>query len=117
MAVEASCVDSLHTSNVVKISRESKKGSPDRYLELLLSCADSREVRQLVRFKIQFCDYSVHLVESIEEPSIGEIEVSAETVNHNDYPVSVATVTFLDRWCRVARDSAFRQCYEAICEA
>jgi hypothetical protein len=59
----------------------------------------------------------VHLVESIEKPSIGEVKVLAEAVNCNDHPVSVATVTFLDRWSRIARYSAFRQCYEVICEA
>jgi len=59
----------------------------------------------------------VHLVENIEEPSIWKVKVFPETVDYNDYPVSVAAITFLDRWCRIARDSAFRQCYETICEA
>jgi hypothetical protein len=39
----------------------------------------------------------VHLVENIEEPSIWKVKVFAETVDHNDHPVSVAAIIFLDR--------------------
>lgn len=39
----------------------------------------------------------MYLVKNIEEPSIGKVKVFAETMDHNDYPVSVAAVTFLDR--------------------
>jgi len=38
-----------------------------------------------------------------------EVKVFAETVDHHDYPVGGAAITFLDSWCRIARDSAFRQ--------
>lgn len=90
--------------------------SPDRHLELLLPCTGGREVRQFARFKLQFLYDPVHLVENIEEPSIRKGKVFAETVDHHGYPVSVAAITFLDRWCRIARDSAFRQCYKTICK-
>ncbi len=98
MAVEASCIESLHVSGIVKISGEPQESSPDRHLELLLPCANCREVRQLARFKIQFLDDPMHLVKNIEEPSIGKVKIFAETVDHNDHPVSVAAVTLLDRW-------------------
>lgn len=45
MAIEASCIDSLHVPDIVKISGESQESTSDCYLELLLSCADGREVR------------------------------------------------------------------------
>jgi len=37
-------------------------------------------------------------VKNIEEPSIGEVKIFAEAVDHHDYPVNVAAVTFLDCW-------------------
>lgn len=46
-----------------------------------------------------------------------KIEVFVETVDHNDDPVSVAAISLLYRWCRITRDSAFCQRYEAISES
>lgn len=98
VSVEASRINSLYVSDIVKTSGKSQESSPDRHLELLLPCADGREVWQFARSNIHFIDDSMHLVKNIEEPSIWEVNVFAETVNPNDYPVSVAAVTLLDRW-------------------
>lgn len=45
IAIEASCVNSLRVSGIVKINGELKEGSPDRHLELLLPDAHGRKVR------------------------------------------------------------------------
>jgi hypothetical protein len=98
VSVEASRVDSLYVTGIVEISGESKEGSPDCHLDLLLPCADGGKIWQLAHFEIQFLDDAMHLVKDIEEPSIWQIKVFAETVDHNDHPVSVTTVALLDRW-------------------
>lgn len=50
-------------------------------------------------------DDSGHLVEHINQPAIRMIEVFAEAVNGDDYPVGVATVAEFDRLVRVIPNS------------
>lgn len=116
VAVEASCTGSLYISGIVKIGRESKDDSLDRHLELLLPYIHGRKVQQLPRFEAHFLDDTVHLVKNVEGPPVRKSEVFAETVGRDDHLVSVDAIFFLDRWCRIAGDSAFRHRYEAICE-
>jgi hypothetical protein len=102
VSVEASCVDSLYISNIVKISGESQECSPNHHLELLLPCTYGRKIWQFATVETQLLDDAVHLVKHIEEPPIGEVEVLTETVDCDDYPVSVATVALLDCWIGIA---------------
>ncbi len=116
MAVEASCVDSLHISNIVKISGKSKESTPDNHLELLFAYAHGCETRQFAAVEIQFLNNTVHLVKHIKESPIWKVEILAETVDCDDHPVRVAAVTLLDCRVGVARYSTFRQRYEAVCK-
>ncbi|EMA72684.1 hypothetical protein C462_00312 [Halorubrum distributum JCM 13916] len=66
MSVEFGCIDSLYASGIVRICGESQGGSLDCHLEVLLPCADSREVRQFVQRKILFLDDTVHLMKDVK---------------------------------------------------
>ena len=100
----------------MKIGGESKEGSPDRHLDPPFPFADGCNVRQFADVTVYLLDDIVHLVKHIEEPSIRKVEMCAETVNRDDDPVGVATATPLGCWSRIARLSAFRQCYGTIPE-
>lgn len=90
--------------------------APDYHLESLLPHTYGRKVWQFTDVEPHLLDDTVRLVKHIEESSIRKVEILAEAVDDDDYPVSVATVTFLDCWSRISRDSTLRQCYEAAYE-
>jgi hypothetical protein len=66
--------------------------------------ADGGEIRELVHRQAEFHGDSRHLVKNIEQPPVELVEILAETVNCDRDPISVATVTLLERWRRFTDD-------------
>ena len=58
--------------------------------------ADRRIVRELADAQSESADDVWHLVEYIQELSVGMPEMLVETVHGDDQPVGVAAVTFRD---------------------
>jgi len=40
----------------------------------------------------------VHLVKNVEKSPIWKVKVFADSMNHDNHPIRVSTIAFLDRW-------------------
>lgn len=92
-------------------------GLSDISSTMLFPCAHGRKVRQFADVETQLLDDAVYLVKHIKELPVRQAEIFSETVDYNDYPVSVASVTLLDCWIGIARDSTFCQRHKTVCKA
>jgi hypothetical protein len=103
----------LDLTGFVQRSRQPQEDSPDAHFEVLFPRADGGEPRQLIHRQAKFSGDSRHFVKNVEQPPVGLIEVLAETVNCDDHPVSVATVTVLKRWLGLT-DNRFLKLIDAF---
>lgn len=91
--IHAGCVDRLVFADLVQLTLQRKKPSPDRYFQILYTRTPSGEIGQLRLLQSEDSANPRHFVKDVQKESIRQIEIRFETVNRDNHLVGVATVT------------------------